>query len=64
MAEPPAKRAKMANGHGAVGDWTPASWRSFPIEQQPEYDEPEKLAEVLEKIRYIRHILFPQAAQN
>lgn len=38
-------------------DWTPASWRRFPIKQQPTYQNPEMLNQVYEQIKGLPQVV-------
>lgn len=37
--------------------WTPTSWRSLPIKQQPEYEDKEALAQALAKVKKLPPIV-------
>jgi 3-deoxy-7-phosphoheptulonate synthase len=39
--------------------WHPASWRSFPIQQQPAYDDPQAVDEALEEVRALPPLVAP-----
>jgi 3-deoxy-7-phosphoheptulonate synthase len=38
-------------------NWTPASWRAFPIKQQPEYKDPIALERALKKVESLPPII-------
>ncbi|EDQ84149.1 uncharacterized protein MONBRDRAFT_30543 [Monosiga brevicollis MX1] len=70
MAEPAAKRALTeANDQGngveksldaaAATTWSPTSWRSFPIQQQPEYEDMPQLKQVCDDISRLPPIVQP-----
>ncbi len=39
-------------------NWTPESWRARPIKQQPQYDNPSQLNEVLGEVRKLHPLIF------
>jgi 3-deoxy-7-phosphoheptulonate synthase len=39
--------------------WTPDSWKSFPIKQQPEYDDPKALESVYQELRSVPPLVTP-----
>ena len=44
--------------------WNPASWREFPIKQQPHYEDREKLERVEEELRSVPPLIFAGEARN
>ncbi len=36
--------------------WTPSSWRSYKISQQPEYKDQEAVDKIIDKVNYISSI--------
>ncbi len=44
--------------------WSPSSWRDFPIKQQPEYKDLEKLKEIEEELRTFPPLIFAGEARE
>jgi 3-deoxy-7-phosphoheptulonate synthase len=45
-------------------DWSPASWRSKPIQQQPDYPDQERLRQVEQTLRGYPTLVFAGEAQR
>ena len=41
----------ISSSGGVPADWSPSSWRNYPIKQPPNYPDPAHVAEVEEKMR-------------
>ena len=50
--------------HPSLDDWTPSSWRARPIRQQPNYQDPQALDEVLRTIRSYPPLVFVGEVEN
>lgn len=52
---------ETSNSHPTAGsgrpEWTPLSWKEYPIKQQPEYDDPVALDRALNKVRALPPIV-------
>ena len=44
--------------------WSPSSWREFPIKQQPNYDDIEKLKEIENELKNFPPLIFAGEARN
>ncbi|WP_428024258.1 class II 3-deoxy-7-phosphoheptulonate synthase [Arcobacter sp.] len=47
-----------------MNNWTPSSWRNFPIKQQPIYNDMEKLAKVEKELATYPPLIFAGEARN
>ncbi len=47
-----------------MNNWNPNSWRSFPIKQQPQYDDQEKLKKVEKELATYPPLIFAGEAEN
>ncbi|MFW2454216.1 3-deoxy-7-phosphoheptulonate synthase, partial [Aliarcobacter butzleri] len=47
-----------------MNTWTPSSWRNFPINQQPTYNDVETLAQVEKELASYSPLIFAGEALN
>jgi 3-deoxy-7-phosphoheptulonate synthase len=47
-----------------MNNWTPSSWRDFPIKQQPTYDDLKKLKKVEKELSYYPPLIFAEEARR
>jgi 3-deoxy-D-arabino-heptulosonate 7-phosphate (DAHP) synthase class II len=45
-------------------DWSPTSWRQYPIKQQPEYKNADELEKSLQKLRDLPPLTHPNEIQQ
>lgn len=46
------------------GEWTPNSWRQFPIKQQPEYPDEKALETTLQQVRSLPPLVHPKEVES
>lgn len=49
---------QISSSGGVPADWSPSSWRNYPIKQPPNYPDPAHVAEVEEKMRGFAPLVF------
>lgn len=48
----------------AKSEWSPSSWRAYPIKQQPEYKDAAELEKSLQKLRQLPPLTHPNEIQQ
>ncbi|MCY4443829.1 MAG: 3-deoxy-7-phosphoheptulonate synthase [Proteobacteria bacterium] len=55
---------QKASHHNTLKQWSVDSWQRFPVKQQPEYTDPQHLAEVLKHLEAVRGCVHEEAISS